>query len=170
MYEKNKDEAIFKLKYEFGEPWCKMVKRKIITDNFIQFSETKVHNDTKYSYLVGFHSTNVIVDRHAIYCVTDRKESVSKDCSTEKMFIRTKIFSEATVFFFHHGINIFGRFTFNPLGRFILKGDITNSKKCLKIMRSCGMSRLMIIKGMIIYALSGVFKFPLKVIENKYRY
>lgn len=44
------------LRYIFGEPWCKMVRRNLLTNNGILFDETRVHNDTKFSYLVGYYA------------------------------------------------------------------------------------------------------------------
>lgn len=151
-YGKNPSKAIFNLKYLFGEPWCKMIKHEIIVNNDIRFSETKIHNDTKFSYLVGHYSSNIFVDDRALYCVTERKNSVSRNPSTEALLTRTEVFSEATMFYRRNGIKMFGLFTFNALFKFLIRGDVANSKRCIKIMKSKGMSNGLITYGFILYA------------------
>ena len=163
---KNPKKGIFLLRYRFGEPWCKMVKREIIENNNIRFSETIIHNDTKYSYLVGYYSQNVFVDERAIYCVTDRVGSVSKSISLDRMFVRTQVFAEATVFFFGHGISFYGPFVFIPLRDFLIKGDLKHAKTCVAIMRNSGMSNHLIYKGFVAFILKSTVTFPLKLLKN----
>ena len=166
MYDKNPQKAIFDLKYRFGEPWCKMIKRDIIEKNNIRFSETIIHNDTKYSYLVGYYSSQIHVDRRAIYCVTDRTGSVSKCVSVERLLIRTYVFSEATIFFLKHGIHLYGIYTFTSLQFFLLKGSWENCRKCINIMKTCGMSNFQIIYGFFIFISKQLFRFPYAIIKR----
>lgn len=140
MHDRNPQKAVFELKYEFGEPWCKMVKRKIIDDNNISFSETIIHNDTKYSYLVGYYCRNIHIDKRAVYCVTDRIGSVSKRISVERLLTRTLVFAEANRFFKEHGIKRFDERALRPLISFIMKKDWSNAKKCIKIINASGMN------------------------------
>lgn len=160
LYEKEPDKSIFYLKYCFGEPWAKMIKLNLIKENGILFSETTIHNDTKFSYLVGYYSSHIYVDEHAIYCITDRTGSISKCISIENLLIRTYIFSEATVFFQKHNIHLFGAFTFTPLKYFIHKRDWENCRKCIQIMKSCGMSNQLMIKGFLL----DIIKRPVKIL------
>ena len=169
LYEKEPERSIFNLKYYFGEPWCKMVKREIIENNNIRFSETKIHNDTKFSYLVGYYSSNVIVDNHALYCVTDRVGSVSKNLSLESYFIRSYVFSEAAMFFYQHGINVFVEFTYSPLSYFVLKGDWLNCRRCIGVMKSFGMSNNMIIYGCLKYMFIRIKMLPLSLFKRVVR-
>ena len=164
--ERNKEKAALDLRFTFGEPWCKMVKSNIVVNNNIKFSETSVHNDTKYSYLVGFFSQNMHVDKRCVYCVTDRIGSISKSMTEEKLFIQTYIFSEATVFFHKHNIRKFGIYTFNAFTHFLLKGDIDCSKRCLTIMKSCGMSESLIAYGFSMYILKLTTVWPYKVLRK----
>ena len=120
-YSKKPDKAVFKMRYAFGEPWCKMVKRELIEKNNIRFSETIIHNDTRYSYLVGFYSKNIHVDKRAIYCVTDRIGSVSKRVSLDRLLTRTAVFAEANQFFKKHHVNRFDERGLRPLLNFVLK-------------------------------------------------
>ena len=168
MYEKNPSKAIFNLRYKFGEPWCKMVKRDIIEKNKICFSETIIHNDTRFSYLVGFYSSYIHVDNRAIFCVTDRLGRVSKLISKERLFVRSHVFSEATVFFYKHNIHLYGKFVFNPLHDFLLKGNWKNARKCVRIMKACGMSNYQIIYGFFLFALKEFLKIPFSAIKRMF--
>lgn len=143
-YIRKPEKAIFNLKYAFGEPWCKMVRRELIMKNYICFSETIIHNDTKFSYLVGYFGHNVLVDNRAIYCVTDRVGSVSKCVSVERLLVRTAVFAEANKFFHDHGIKRFDDRALRPLMRFIIKGDIFHAKESIHIMKNNGMTSLSI--------------------------
>lgn len=151
LYKKNPQKAKFNLKYAFGEPWCKMVQRKLIQVNHISFDETPIHNDTKYSYLVGFYGKNIHVDERAIYCVTDRINSVSKSISEEKLLIRTIIFSKANAFFKENNIHAFDERAIRPLIHFLLHKQTTYTKRCTNILLESGMSKMEIISKIIIY-------------------
>lgn len=150
-YRKHPDKAIFELKYAFGEPWCKMVKRKLIEENDIRFSETIIHNDTRYSYLVGFYSENIHVDERAIYCVTDRIGSVSKRVSLDRLLTRTAVFAEANQFFKKHHINRFDERGLRPLLNFIMKGKFTYAKQCIRIMQENGMTTFSILLHSLLF-------------------
>lgn len=166
LYRRCPEKAIFQLRYLFGEPWCKMVRREVIEQHGIQFSETIIHNDTKYSYLVGYYCQNAHVDPRAIYCVTDRVGSVSKCSSLDRMFARTQVFAEATVFFQSHGIRLYGLFLYRPLTHFLCHGDMGNAKRCVDIMRSEGMSSKNIINGFITFHMKRLTHLPKKLVDK----
>lgn len=105
-YEFNKKGNEDWLRYKFGEPWCKLVKRNVIKTNNIKFEETTIHNDTAYSYLVGYYSRNMIVDKRALYCVTERMGSVSVSLSETKKLERIGVFARSSSFFRHHNLNV----------------------------------------------------------------
>lgn len=150
-YEKNPSKAIFKLKYAFGEPWCKMVKRDLIQVNHISFDETKIHNDTKYSYLVGYYSKQIHVDERSIYCVTDRINSVSKKISLDRLLTRTIVFSNANAFFRKNNIHLFDERAIRPLIYFLIHKKLNYAKECNNILLSSGMSQIDIIIKIIIF-------------------
>lgn len=143
-YNKNPNKAIVHLKYTFGEPWCKIINHELIKKNGIRFSETIIHNDTKFSYLVGYYGQNIKIDTRAIYCVTDRKGSVSKKVSLDRLLTRTDVFSEANFFFKSHNINIFDERSLRPFIGLLIKLDITHAKQCIQIMKQNGMTTVSI--------------------------
>lgn len=172
-YSKCPQKAVFELKFAFGEPWCKMVRRELIEQNKIRFSETIIHNDTRYSYLVGFYSREVKVDNRAIYCVTDRVGSVSKRISLDRLMTRTAIFTEANLFFKKHGIRRFDEHGIRPLLGFLIKGDFANIHQCFHIMRKQEMSSFSIVLYCLFYPFCfwkkrklWLKKYLLKIINN----
>ena len=103
-YNKTQNELL--LRYKFSEPWCKMVKRKLISENNIRFEEISIHNDVAYSYLVGYHAKKILVDTRALYCVTYRDNSVSKGINLKKKLERIGVFARSSRFFKSHAINV----------------------------------------------------------------
>lgn len=152
-YKNHPDKAIFKLKYVFGEPWCKLVKKELIIKNQITFDETNIHNDTKYSYLVGFYSQTIHVDERAIYCVTDRIGSISKQISPDRLLTRTRIFASANTFFKKHHIKRFDDRAIRPLLHFLLHADIKKAKQCYLILKQSQTSNLSILFRILFYPL-----------------
>lgn len=104
---KNYKRALFHLRYEFGEPWCKMVRKGLIDQHKILFEETNIHNDTQYSYLVGFFAKSAKIDSRILYTITFRSQSVSRQQSDDRILTRAKVFSTKRRFLKEHGISFF---------------------------------------------------------------
>lgn len=160
-YQSKPEKAVHELKYAFGEPWCKMVRRELIEQNNIRFSETVIHNDTRYSYLVGYYSRDVKVDNRAVYCVTDRRGSVSKRVSVDRLLARTEVFAEANLFFKEHAIRRFDERGLRPLIGFLAKGDFFHARQCIGIMRKHGMKPVAIVFRCLCYPYYLTGKSPL---------
>ena len=140
-YFKQNKKAELRLRYEFGEPWCKMIKRELIIKNKIKFDEFNIHNDTKFSYLVGFYGVSCVVDNRAIYCVTTRAGSVSKITSLDRLLTRTRVYAEANVFFKQNSIDYFEEKALRPMMFFLVHGKIKQYRQCRSIIISSGISR-----------------------------
>ena len=80
-----------KIKYKFPYPWSKIVKLKLILENKIEFEESKVSNDVKFSTLCDYFSKRNKIESTAFYCYMVNDESVSRHLDPEKTFIRLKI-------------------------------------------------------------------------------
>lgn len=98
-------QAEWYLRYYFGEPWCKLVRRSLVDEHAIRFDEVSLHNDTTFSYLVGHHARTVAIDRHAIYVVTARAGSLSNQTSPERRLARVDVFARRDKFFRSIGIH-----------------------------------------------------------------
>lgn len=96
--------AELKLRYYFGEPWCKLVRKRLIDEHHIRFEERSIHEDTSYSYLVGFHARKIAVSEKAIYCVTDRASSLSKVYDKSKRLEKIDVFATKEIFHRKHNI------------------------------------------------------------------
>ncbi|MCH4099753.1 MAG: glycosyltransferase family 2 protein [Prevotella sp.] len=103
-HQNNPSKSELYLRYKFGEPWCKMIRYTLIEDHKIRFDEIPIHNDTRFSYLVGFYAPSVCVDNRAVYCVTNRPKSVSKLLDAERSITRVKVFVTSDLFFTRHHI------------------------------------------------------------------
>lgn len=143
------DPDAINLRYSFGEPWCRIVSRKMIADEGIKFDETKIHNDTAFSYLTGYHAKKVIVDPRPIYCVTTRKGSVSVTDSEDRILTRIEIFTRKEKFISDKNVDFRVREHYLQMARLLAHGRFRLLSKCHKLMRSMGYSSIHIYKGSI---------------------
>lgn len=104
----------FLLKYAFGEPWCKMVKKDLISKNSISFEEIPIHNDTQYSYLVGFFAKRIHIEKRFLYTTTNQPKSVSKQESKKNTLIRTSVFAKKNAFLKRNNIVFFDDLLIEP--------------------------------------------------------
>lgn len=151
MHHENKELSEKLLRYKFGEPWCKIIKRDLITANAIRFDETPIHNDTTFSYLVGFYASQVAVDDTVAYCLTDRKGSVSKAVSSEKLRCRMEVMSRKNAFFIENNIDIFDELIFSSITKSILDHKFKQVFEMLRIAKSYGIGACKLLKEYIKY-------------------
>lgn len=117
------------LRYIFGEPWCKMVRRNLLTNNGILFDETRVHNDTKFSYLVGYYAKKIQVDSRALYTYTVRSGSISALPNQKwKFYVRIDVFGQKDLFFLNHDVPIHDDRHFKALYSFLRVKDFEGFK------------------------------------------
>jgi glycosyltransferase involved in cell wall biosynthesis len=105
MFEKDKIHGEIFLKYCLNAPWSKMIKYKIVEKHNLHFDEVVMHNDVRFIYLITYYSTNCQIDRTAIYCVTNRMTSVSKNTSQEAMLARISVVGAKQKFIEEHNID-----------------------------------------------------------------
>lgn len=94
------------LRYRTGEPWCKIVRHDLVFDHKIDFEETPINNDTQFAYLIGFYARNISADRRAIYCLTDRDNSVSRTLNEQLNLVRLEVYSKKIKFLKDNNIPI----------------------------------------------------------------
>ena len=162
MHEKYKtspDKAITSFRYLYGEPSSKLIKRELIEKNNIFFDETRIHNDTKFSYMVGYFANKIKVDYRALYCLTDRSESVSKNLSHQAQLIRTKVFSEKNRFLIDHKIPVFDEILTWPFSNYLMQFDFRKFHDCLLISYKYHFSLIYIIKKIILTKIQHLIRF-----------
>ena len=126
------------LRYMFGEPWCKMIKRSVIEDHRIRFDEVRINNDTTFSYLVGYYSKTVAVDKRAIYNYLIRSGSTSRQRDTNRFFIKIDVFGRSSLFFIKHNIPLREERHYLALSGLLKHYDFTGFKKGFKQLESIG--------------------------------
>lgn len=114
-YEHGDKRGELMLRYQFGEPWSKLIRRSMIEAHHIRFEERSIHNDTAFSYLVGYYARKIQVCSKAIYCITYRPDSVSKQLDERKKLERIDNFASSAQFFKTHGIRVKVRWHFDQL-------------------------------------------------------
>jgi glycosyltransferase involved in cell wall biosynthesis len=90
-FKSNPQEAGLRLKYDLGAPWCKLINKSLIDEHHIKFDESPVSNDTTFSYLIGYHSKSIKADRHAIYCLTFRPDSLTYTDDENRILARMDV-------------------------------------------------------------------------------
>jgi len=140
----NKDGEM-RLRYTFGEPWCKIVKRDLIFSNNIKFTESSIHNDTRYSYLIGYYANTIGVNLKALCTITTRFGSVSRTITEEKKIERIKIFGEEEIFFRDHKIprKYIIKYLWSQMARSLFENTKT-FKQGVDILRNYGINKRII--------------------------
>ena len=94
LYKRNRQKGEAQLRYMFGEPWCKIVRKTVIDEHAIRFDEVPLHNDATFSYMVGFYARTALADEHAIYVVTYRKNSLRYLNDDKRRLARIDVFAK----------------------------------------------------------------------------
>jgi len=163
LYQSNPKQAEFLLRYSFGEPWCKLVRKELIDEYQIRFEETIIHNDTQFSYLIGYYAKSIKVDPRVIYNYTIRKNSVSVSFSDERYLRRVEVFSKKNQYLSNHGISFFDT---HLLSSFIHYLDTKNTEKlreCYTITNKYGISDKTIKRLIMKARLKSYFKNVIKI-------
>lgn len=90
-YKTNDIKTDFRIRYGFVAPWSKLIRKKFIDDNNIQFEETMYSNDVMFSTISGFEANKIHVDPQTIYCISDEKNTLTKKKSEDSFFIRCEV-------------------------------------------------------------------------------
>ena len=128
------------LRFLFGEPWCKLIRRDLVEKNHIRFEETPIHNDTRFSYMVGYYAGSIAVDDRVLYCVTERTGSVSKAKDTDIELIRTRIFAKKNRFLADHHIHAFDEILLWPFKDAVKQHDWKLMHQYFAVARQYGYS------------------------------
>lgn len=139
------------LRYLFGEPWARIIRRGLIVDNAIYFDTLPIHNDTTFSYLVGHYAKTIIVENVRAYCLTYRMGSVSNTISWERLEVRLNVFSKKYLFFKAHNIPLFDTLLITPFWFCIKKRDYMQFNKFMRIVQGYGISKMFIYSRLFIY-------------------
>ena len=103
-YFQNKEKGELNLRYVLASPWGKIIKRSLIEKNSIDFQETQISNDVRFSYISGHCANRINVDRRALYCLTYRPFSIQHSITDEKILEKVSVFTARDRFLIEHSI------------------------------------------------------------------
>jgi glycosyltransferase involved in cell wall biosynthesis len=147
LSQSNYQKSQLMLKYKFGEPWGKIVKKSLIDMYQIKFDEILLHNDTTFSYLIGFYSQNIIIDQRVSYCVTTRKGSISNTpMDMEKILVRISVFAKSYKFFQSNDIPVREDRHIYELLKLLLSFDLVNYHRAKRALLDMNFSNNEIVK------------------------
>ena len=92
-YEKDRERGELIMRHMFTEPWCKMIRRSIIVKHDVVFDDTSIHEDVKFSCMIGLYAKTILVDNRQLYCVTTRINSLSRTQSLRTYLDELMVFS-----------------------------------------------------------------------------
>lgn len=141
LWDKDNATAELYLRYMFGEPWCKLIKRKIIIDNLISFDEVRINNDTTFSYKVGYYAKTIGVDKRAIYNYMVRTGSTSRQRDLNRLFIKIDVFGRSNLFFRDHCIPLMEDRHYLALGNFVKERRSSEFKKGIEQLIDLGYTK-----------------------------
>lgn len=132
------------LRYLYGEPWGKIIRRQLINDNGIYFDQSPINNDTTFSYLIGFYAQRIIVDNTRAYCLTARSNSVSTTINWSRLNVRLNVFARKYNFLKKHNIRVFDYMLMSPFWYCIKQLNYTQFVKYLMELEKYNISRFTI--------------------------
>lgn len=71
------------LRYQYGQPWCKMIKRNLVEYHHLRFDEIQFGNDTFFSVFAGYYAQKIDAVDTVLYIYTFRPESLSGEYGTK---------------------------------------------------------------------------------------
>ena len=87
--DRKKGEQLYR--FNFTEPWAKMIKTELIKKNAITFDETLVANDYLFSVKTGFYASRIHVSSEIIYVLTERENSLSSNFASSYYKLKKRI-------------------------------------------------------------------------------
>lgn len=90
--ERKDPESEVRLRYHQESPWSKMIRRRIVCENHIQFDTTMVANDIMFSIRCAFAAHLVEASEEKIYCVTKQGGTLTTAVNVEKFYVRLQVF------------------------------------------------------------------------------
>jgi glycosyltransferase involved in cell wall biosynthesis len=87
-------------RYQFTEPWAKMIKISLVQKHLILFDETMVANDYTFAVKLGYYANKIFVDNNEIYVITLRNGSLSFNNfdTLDKLLTRIEVACNVTNF------------------------------------------------------------------------
>ena len=94
------------LRFSFFSPWGKLIRSNLIKSQNLQFEDSIIMNDNYFSYHLCHAAQDISIDKRALCCITENKNSVSKNTSLEALLECIRIKTEAEVFYRKNNIPV----------------------------------------------------------------
>lgn len=91
-------------KIDYVVPWGKMIRKKLVDDNHIQFDEVVASNDVMFSTKVGYAARHFTVSKDIVYTVTTRKGSLANRRDIIALESRYRVRMRRNMFLKNHGL------------------------------------------------------------------
>ncbi len=82
-YNSTGDESI--LRYDWGTPWSKLIRRSLIEQYNITFEESRAANDIVFSLRTGYFARQITTCDSVVYCITTRNGSLTQTPSLQNL-------------------------------------------------------------------------------------
>ena len=163
--------AELSLRFNWAAPFCKLVRRQMVSDNGILFSETIVSNDVMFSIKCGYFAKSIAADARQCYSIVRKSHSLTTNSDEERYKVRIDIFIEEYNFLKEH----LAKRDFNELGytgKVILGTALVNGYSARNIIGYYRKLKKNGVKMFAIRALPGDVKMLVvgvcrKIIENR---
>lgn len=93
------------LRFNFHEPWAKMIKRTLIEEYQLQFDTTRWANDVMFTTKIGCFAKAITVEPSPIYCITVTKGSLINQHSLESRRCRYEVMLRTNQFLREQGLD-----------------------------------------------------------------
>ena len=93
------------LRYEWGSPCAKMIRRSLVAEHAIRFEETQAANDVLFSVLTGYWAKRIAASADTVYCATVRDDSLTMTPSMRHLNDRIDVAVRYNRFVRTHGLS-----------------------------------------------------------------
>lgn len=83
-------------------PWSKIIRRTVINDNNLRFSETLHHNDMYFVFLVGYYCKKTAVSGDKVYCITRNRGSLTTKVTERAFYLHVQEYIKCYQFGIEH--------------------------------------------------------------------
>lgn len=98
----NEENTLALKSFRAAEPWSKLIKRKLIEQHNIRFSQSLYSNDIYFSAVVGYYAQTITASEKIIYCVTRNKGSLTMKMDQDAYDIRLEEHLKKCKFLIEH--------------------------------------------------------------------
>lgn len=124
------DESI---RYRYYPPWGKLIRHQLVKDNNISFDQVMASNDVMFSVKTGYYAKSISSVDKPIYCVMQRKNSLTTKPSKKNQKIRLVVELNKNDFLYEKGLKYYQTSLQSLLSKY---KDVLSSETSFRIVRS----------------------------------